>query len=108
MCTWECEVLKKYLMTTVMKFEHVDILCGLSYFDAKFPAAGKKQQLCGGLDVNNDSVSSLESPGLVAQFLLAYVLTVITGAGGPKPELMVSLTSPPLCSLPRRQTLDSC
>lgn len=73
MCTWECEVLKKYLMTTMMKFEHVDILCGLSYFDATFPAAGKKQQLCGGLDVNNDSVSSLESPGLVAQFLLAYV-----------------------------------
>lgn len=73
MCTWECEVLKKYLMTTMMKFEHVDSLCGLSYFDATFPAAGKKQQLCGGLDVNNDSVSSLESPGLVAQFLLAYV-----------------------------------
>lgn len=25
----------------MMKFEHVDILCGLSYFDATFPAAGK-------------------------------------------------------------------
>lgn len=39
----------------------------------RFLLQEKKQQLCGGLDVNNDSVSSLESPGLVAQFLLAYV-----------------------------------
>lgn len=34
----------------------------------RFLLQEKKQQLCGGLDVNNDSVSSLESPGLVAQF----------------------------------------
>lgn len=68
-------------MTTMMKFEHVDILCGLSYFDATFPAAGKKQQLCGGLDVNNDSVSSLESPGLVFTSLCVFYFAVERGGG---------------------------
>lgn len=43
----------------------------------RFLLQDKKQQLSDGLDVNNnvnnDSVSSLQSPGLVAQFLLAHV-----------------------------------
>lgn len=39
--------------------------------------------------------------GLLPVFSQVKVLTVITGAGGPKPELMVSLTSPPLCRVDR-------
>lgn len=47
----------------------------------RFLLQEKKQQLCGGLDVNNDSVSSLESPGLVFTSLCVFYFAVERGGG---------------------------